>query len=248
MFARYEVRMSVGAWDEKWVRLRALCAPSLTARKLIRLCSDLYSHSLRNNREERHEQGEGRHRACAWPGQLNPDARDAHRHRRPVSRRRLGHRCQLARSRGRHRTRARRRHAPLRRGVRDVLQTRAHHRPAGARACVRGPHARAEQGRRCARVLRRESAPALDGARAAPALTGEHTRVHVRVGSASGRAGAEFAYRALVRGGWRDVPEGQRWWEDVLGGEVEAQRVERLKSLKLFRDAMEAAREVPLNP
>jgi hypothetical protein len=44
------------------------------------------------------------------------------------------------------------------------------------------------------------------------------------------------------------VPAGARWWEDALGGEVEAQRAARLASLRMFREGMEGARELPLNP
>lgn len=43
-------------------------------------------------------------------------------------------------------------------------------------------------------------------------------------------------FRAFLRGKWRDVPEGERWWEDALGGSIEAKRqanLEILESLKL---------------
>ena len=43
-------------------------------------------------------------------------------------------------------------------------------------------------------------------------------------------------FRAFYRGKWREVPEGERWWEDALGGSIEAKRqanLEILESLKL---------------
>lgn len=35
---------------------------------------------------------------------------------------------------------------------------------------------------------------------------------------------ASRKYREFLRGGWRDVPEGERWWVDALGGAVEERR------------------------
>lgn len=37
--------------------------------------------------------------------------------------------------------------------------------------------------------------------------------------------------KTFYAGGWRDVPEGERWWQDALGGEVEKKRVQGLKAL-----------------
>jgi hypothetical protein len=42
------------------------------------------------------------------------------------------------------------------------------------------------------------------------------------------------------------VPEGERWWEDALGGEVEEQRLKRLEVLKVFREGMEGARSIEI--
>jgi len=39
----------------------------------------------------------------------------------------------------------------------------------------------------------------------------------------------------LLKGGWRDVPEADRWWVSALGGEVEAQRKRALESLGAVR-------------
>ena len=43
-------------------------------------------------------------------------------------------------------------------------------------------------------------------------------------------------FGAFLRGKWRDIPEGERWWEDALGGPIETKRqanLEMLESLKL---------------
>lgn len=48
--------------------------------------------------------------------------------------------------------------------------------------------------------------------------------------------------RAFFRGGWRDVPEGETWWEQAMGGVVEEQRRRNLDTLDLLRKGMEGAR------
>ena len=44
-------------------------------------------------------------------------------------------------------------------------------------------------------------------------------------------------------GGWRDVPEGDRWWEGALEGEIEPQRVQNLEILSGLSHGMEGARQ-----
>ena len=56
----------------------------------------------------------------------------------------------------------------------------------------------------------------------------------------------------LMRGGWRDIPEGERWWVDALGGVVEERRMANIEGLNggglqdgpmgLLRRGMEGAR------
>lgn len=36
----------------------------------------------------------------------------------------------------------------------------------------------------------------------------------------------------FLRGGWRDVPAGERWWEDALGGDIEVRRARNLELVK----------------
>lgn len=45
----------------------------------------------------------------------------------------------------------------------------------------------------------------------------------------------------FLRGGWRDVPEGERWWEDALGGDIEERRRRNLEAVKGVRLGMEGA-------
>lgn len=57
-----------------------------------------------------------------------------------------------------------------------------------------------------------------------------------------------------MRGGWRDVPETERWWVDALGGVVEEQRRVNVEGLVgnleangpmgLLRRGMDGARTV----
>ncbi|KAI0636075.1 hypothetical protein C8Q77DRAFT_613559 [Trametes polyzona] len=42
--------------------------------------------------------------------------------------------------------------------------------------------------------------------------------------------------------GWREVPEGERWWEDALGGEIEERRLKVLPAMQGLRRGMEEAR------
>lgn len=39
-------------------------------------------------------------------------------------------------------------------------------------------------------------------------------------------------YGDLLRGGWKDIPEAERWWVDALGGVVEEQRRVNMDGLK----------------
>lgn len=55
-------------------------------------------------------------------------------------------------------------------------------------------------------------------------------------------------YVKFVRGGWKEVPEGQRWWEEALGGEVERIRAERIGPLNGLVSGLAAARNSPLMP
>jgi hypothetical protein len=56
--------------------------------------------------------------------------------------------------------------------------------------------------------------------------------------------GSLKAMQHFYRGGWKSVPEGERWWEQALGGPVEQQRRERLEQLSKVGNGMDAAREL----
>ena len=43
---------------------------------------------------------------------------------------------------------------------------------------------------------------------------------------------------------WRDVPEGERWWETALGGEVEERRLRGLPCMQALRKGIEEARTI----
>ena len=47
--------------------------------------------------------------------------------------------------------------------------------------------------------------------------------------------------QAFFKGGWREVPEGQRWWEQAFAG-IEEKRKLNLELIKGVHDGMEAAK------
>jgi hypothetical protein len=49
-------------------------------------------------------------------------------------------------------------------------------------------------------------------------------------------------FTKFLKGGWRDVPEDERWWEDALDGPIEEQRKANLEILDPVRKGMEGAR------
>lgn len=57
-------------------------------------------------------------------------------------------------------------------------------------------------------------------------------------------SGSMSAFVKFLKGGWRDVPEGERWWEDALDGPVEEQRKANLAVFDYIRNGMEATRSI----
>ncbi|KAI0061346.1 hypothetical protein BV25DRAFT_1900560 [Artomyces pyxidatus] len=51
------------------------------------------------------------------------------------------------------------------------------------------------------------------------------------------------AMRAFLRGGWRDVPEGERWWEQALAG-LEQRRAANYALIRGVRDGLDGARGI----
>ena len=45
----------------------------------------------------------------------------------------------------------------------------------------------------------------------------------------------------FLRGGWRELPEGERFWEDALGGEIETRRARNYEAVKGVRFGMDGA-------
>lgn len=57
-------------------------------------------------------------------------------------------------------------------------------------------------------------------------------------------SGSMSAFAKFLKGGWRDVPESERWWEDALAGPVEEQRKANLQIFDHIRKGMEATRSI----
>ncbi|KAG1903296.1 uncharacterized protein F5891DRAFT_1018610 [Suillus fuscotomentosus] len=57
-------------------------------------------------------------------------------------------------------------------------------------------------------------------------------------------SGSIPAFAKFLKGGWRDVPEDERWWEDALDGPIEEQRKANLEVLDSVRRGMEGARSI----
>jgi len=55
-------------------------------------------------------------------------------------------------------------------------------------------------------------------------------------------SGSMSTFTKFLKGGWRDVPEDERWWEDALDGPIEEQRKANLEILDPVRKGMEGAR------
>lgn len=54
--------------------------------------------------------------------------------------------------------------------------------------------------------------------------------------------GSPRKLKAFLEGGWREIPQGERWWEQALGDAVEAQRVKNLGLIEGLRSGLENAR------
>ncbi|KAH7882582.1 hypothetical protein F5I97DRAFT_279688 [Phlebopus sp. FC_14] len=56
--------------------------------------------------------------------------------------------------------------------------------------------------------------------------------------------GSPDTFRTFLRGGWRDVPQGERWWEEALGGPIEEQRRANLDRVEALRVGLERTRAI----
>ncbi|KAI8982728.1 hypothetical protein BD414DRAFT_537748 [Trametes punicea] len=97
--------------------------------------------------------------------------------------------------------------------------------------------------------------PSSDGAGRAPVAYSRENppphweRVRALRGDAHPNASAPpratmKALRNFYTHGWREVPEGERWWEQVLGREVEERRLKGLACMQALRKGMEEARTI----
>jgi hypothetical protein len=83
--------------------------------------------------------------------------------------------------------------------------------------------------------------PSADGSKPAPYSVDNPPPIFAEKAQPLRRNKKELA--KFLRGGWRDVPEGERWWEDALGP-LEEERIARLKALDGLRTSMEALRQM----
>ncbi|KAG5637152.1 hypothetical protein H0H81_005596 [Sphagnurus paluster] len=58
------------------------------------------------------------------------------------------------------------------------------------------------------------------------------------------RGGSPRALAALFAGGWRNVPQAERWWDTAMGGSVEERRVKALEQINALGVGMAGARGV----
>jgi hypothetical protein len=56
--------------------------------------------------------------------------------------------------------------------------------------------------------------------------------------------GSPKKLKDFMAGGWRDVPESERWWDKSFGENVEAQRVKNISMIEGLRKGLEKAREL----
>ena len=56
--------------------------------------------------------------------------------------------------------------------------------------------------------------------------------------------GSAKKLKKFLAGGWRDVPESERWWDNSLGERIEAQRVKNISLIEGLRKGLEKAREL----
>ena len=56
--------------------------------------------------------------------------------------------------------------------------------------------------------------------------------------------GSAKKLKKFLAGGWRDIPESERWWDKSLGENIEAQRVKNISMIEGLRKGLEKAREL----
>jgi hypothetical protein len=56
--------------------------------------------------------------------------------------------------------------------------------------------------------------------------------------------GSPKKLKKFLAGGWKDIPESERWWDKSLGERIEAQRVKNISMIEGLRKGLEMAREL----
>jgi hypothetical protein len=67
---------------------------------------------------------------------------------------------------------------------------------------------------------------------------------HVQSLLAGSRGGSVNKMQEFMKGGWRDVPENERWWETALAGEVEDKRLANLEAFKAIKKDYDIAKSL----
>lgn len=67
---------------------------------------------------------------------------------------------------------------------------------------------------------------------------------HVKSITSKPLGGSPKALQTFLKGGWRDVPEGERWWESALGGAVEEKRKKAAEVMQYLTAGMDGARSI----
>ena len=67
---------------------------------------------------------------------------------------------------------------------------------------------------------------------------------HVRALLAKSHGGSIKKMQEFMKGGWRDIPEKDRWWEMALAGNVEEKRLTKLEAFKAIKNDYHVARSL----
>jgi hypothetical protein len=68
----------------------------------------------------------------------------------------------------------------------------------------------------------------------------------VRELAAKEAGGSRKKMAEFLKGGWRNVPEGERWWEQAFA-DVAERNAANLKDVELLKMGMEGARQVEIH-
>lgn len=67
---------------------------------------------------------------------------------------------------------------------------------------------------------------------------------HVRPVASKPLGGGPKALHAFLKSGWRNIPEDERWWEHALGGVIEEERKKRIEMMQHLAAGMDGVRSL----